>query len=187
MRTPLVAKRFQCSVSCATRRLSEPVPHARGAWRPARSFCRLTHERVPACCPCRIVVVRFFIDENLSPSLVRICNDAGFDATCSRDRRRLGDEDPSVAELCFEEERVCVTVNAGDFRQLAEHNGLHAGLVTMPSARGERQRELMAAAITAVLDLAAAAGEEPAAFMINRVLEVEADGTWAVYDLPASE
>lgn len=131
--------------------------------------------------------VRFFIDENLSPSLVQVCNDAGFDATCSRNRHRLGRFDPSVAELCLEEERICVTVNAGDFRQLAEHNGLHVGLITMPSVSGGRQRELMTAAIEAIRGLSAESGEEPAAFMINRVLEVEADGSWAVYELPADE
>jgi predicted nuclease of predicted toxin-antitoxin system len=128
--------------------------------------------------------MRFFIDENLSPSLVRICNAAGFDAACSRDRHRLGRDDPSVAELCFEEDRICVTVNAGDFRQLAEHNGLHAGLITMPSVAGERQRELMAVAIEVIQELSVHAGEDPASYMINRVLELEADGSWSIYNLP---
>jgi predicted nuclease of predicted toxin-antitoxin system len=131
--------------------------------------------------------VRFFIDENLSPSLVQVCTDLGFDATCPRDREQLGRDDASVARLCLQEERICVTVNAGDFRQLAEHSGLHPGLVTMPSVAGERQRELMAAAITRIEELAADAREEPAGYMINRVLEFEANDSWSIYDLPETE
>jgi predicted nuclease of predicted toxin-antitoxin system len=52
--------------------------------------------------------MRFFIDEDLSPALVLPCREAGYEATCSRDRGMLGMSDREVAALCLEEERVLV-------------------------------------------------------------------------------
>lgn len=78
--------------------------------------------------------MRFFVDEDLSPTLVQECHQAGYDATCSRDRGMLGASDRKVAELCMEEDRVLVTNNADDFLKLTEDASLHPGLVVMPLA-----------------------------------------------------
>ena len=77
-----------------------------------------------------------------------------------------------------------MTVNDSDFRELAERDGLHAGLITMPSVSGARQRELMELAIAVIERLAEEAGEQPASYMINHVLELENDGSWMVSLLP---
>jgi predicted nuclease of predicted toxin-antitoxin system len=91
--------------------------------------------------------MRFFLDEDLSPTLVGECHEAGYDASCSRDRGKLGDSDRAVAELCMNEDRILVTNNAADFLVLAEEAGLHPGLVVMPLAARSQERAWMAAAI----------------------------------------
>lgn len=93
--------------------------------------------------------MRFFIDEDLSPTLVKDCHEAGYDASCSRDRGRLGSSDQAVAELCMDEDRILVTNNVADF-----------------------------------LSLAKAASQEPAAMMVNRVVEIDEKGRCSHYDYP---
>jgi predicted nuclease of predicted toxin-antitoxin system len=86
--------------------------------------------------------MRFFIDEDLSPTLVKECHAAGYDASCSRDRGRLGGSDRAVAELCMDEDRILVTNNVADFLALAEEAGLHPGLIAMPLAAKSQERAL---------------------------------------------
>jgi predicted nuclease of predicted toxin-antitoxin system len=128
--------------------------------------------------------MRFFIDEDLSPTLVKNCHEAGYDASCSRDRGRLGGSDRAVAELCMEEDRILVTNNATDFLDLAEEAGLHPRLVVMPLAAKSQEQVWMAAAIGSIEAEAKAASQEPAATMINRVLEIDETGQCSHYDYP---
>jgi predicted nuclease of predicted toxin-antitoxin system len=128
--------------------------------------------------------MRFFIDEDLSPALVAGCHMAGYDATCSRDRDKLGVGDRAVAELCMDEDRVLVTNNASDFLALAEEAGLHPGLVVMPLATRSQEQAWMRAAIGSIEDEAKAARREPAAVMINRVVEIDETGECRHYDYP---
>jgi uncharacterized protein DUF5615 len=81
-------------------------------------------------------VTRFFIDEDLSPTLVTECHRAGYDATCSRNRGKLGVSDRAVAKLCMEEDRILATNNASDFLALAEQTGLHSGLMRSDHSPG---------------------------------------------------
>ena len=128
--------------------------------------------------------MRFFVDENLSPTLAAVCRDAGYDATSVRDRGMLNATDREVSTLCFEEERILVTNNAVDFLALAEHDRLHPGLVFIPLGSGEEMRTSMRTAITEIERLAAEAGSEPAALMINSVLEVAEDGSCERFEHP---
>lgn len=128
--------------------------------------------------------MRFFIDEDLSPTLVKDCHEAGYDASCSRDRGRLGGSDRAVAELCMDEDRILVTNNAADFLALAEEAGLHPGLVVMPLAAKSQERAWMAAAIESIETEAEAAFQEPAATMVNRVVEIDEKGRCSHYDYP---
>jgi predicted nuclease of predicted toxin-antitoxin system len=120
--------------------------------------------------------MRFFIDEDLSPSLASECHEAGYDATSSRDRGRLGGKDHEVAELCLSEERILVTNNAADFLELAKNKGLHPGLIFMPLATAAQERAWIKAAIAEIERLADVAGADPAGFMINSIIEVNEDG-----------
>jgi len=128
--------------------------------------------------------MRFFIDEDLSPALVQDCHQAGYDATCSRDRAMLSATDREVALLCMDEDRVLVTNNADDFLKLAEDAGLHPGLVVMPLATKGQERTWMATAIHSIEQQAEKEGGEPAALMVNHVVEVEDDSTCRHYDYP---
>lgn len=128
--------------------------------------------------------MRFFIDEDLSPALVQDCHQAGYDATCSRDRGMLSASDREVAELCMDEDRVLVTNNADDFLKLAEDAGLHPGLVTMPLAARSQERAWMATAISSIEQRAEEEGREPAALMVNHVVDIEDDDSCCHYDYP---
>lgn len=128
--------------------------------------------------------MRFFIDEDLSPTLVRECHRAGYDATCSRDRGKLGRSDRDVAELCMDEDRILVTNNVADFLVLAEEAGLHPGLVVMPLATKTVEREWMAAAIDSIEAAAKDASQGPATVMVNHVVEVDEAGRCSRYDYP---
>lgn len=119
--------------------------------------------------------MRFFIDENLSPSLVQICQEAGYEATSVRDRGMLNATDRQVSELCFEEDRILVINNAVDFLDLAEESGIHPGLVFVPLGSGAETRTSMRMAIEEIERFAAEATEEPESLMVNSVLEVAED------------
>lgn len=91
--------------------------------------------------------MRFFVDEDLSPSLATECHEAGYDATSVRGRAMLRSADREVSALCFSEDRVLVTNNANDFLGLAEEEGFHPGLVFLPLDSQEEMRSWMRIAI----------------------------------------
>jgi predicted nuclease of predicted toxin-antitoxin system len=128
--------------------------------------------------------MRFFVDEDLSPALVAECHRAGYDATCGRDRGMLGASDRAVTELCMDEDRILVTNNASDFLALAREAGLHPGLVVMPLAARSQERAWMAAAIESIEVEAKVASRDPAAMMVNRVVEIDEAGRCSHYDYP---
>lgn len=96
----------------------------------------------------------------------------------------LNATDREVSKLCFEEDRVLVTNNADDFLELADRDGLHPGLVFLPLGSGVEMRSSMQLAIAEIERLAAESGSEPAALMVNSVLEVAEDGTCERFEHP---
>lgn len=131
--------------------------------------------------------MRFFVDENLTPSLTKVCQEAGYEATSVRDRGMLNATDREVSRLCLDEERILVTNNAVDFLELARESGLHPGLVFLPLGSGEEMRASMAAAIAEIERLAGEDGTDPEGLMINSVLEVEEDGGCGRFEFPPSD
>jgi hypothetical protein len=77
-----------------------------------------------------------------------------------------------------------VTNNAVDFLALAEEAGLHPGLLVMPLAARSQERAWMAAAIGSIEAEAKGASQEPAARMVNRVVEIDETGRCSHYDYP---
>jgi predicted nuclease of predicted toxin-antitoxin system len=126
--------------------------------------------------------LRFFVDEDVSPRLVRDLHESGYDATCSRDRAMLGRADRDVLALCVAEDRVLVTANGGDFRALCHREGLHPGLIVLPAVRRDTQRELLRGVLAHVSEHA---GEHAADFLVNRVVEAAVDGGVTDFELPA--
>ncbi|MBW8060781.1 MAG: hypothetical protein FVQ78_10825 [Solirubrobacterales bacterium] len=128
--------------------------------------------------------MKFFVDEDLSPALVSECHKAGYDATCSRDRDKLGVGDRAVAEFCMEEDRILVTNNASDFLALADEAGLHPGLVVMPLATRSEECAWMIAVIRSIEEEAKTASQGPAAMMTNRLVEIDDACNCYHYDYP---
>jgi predicted nuclease of predicted toxin-antitoxin system len=125
--------------------------------------------------------MRFLIDECLSPALVQLAIDAGFECTCVRDRGLLGATDPKLMDFLLKEDFTLVTANATDFRGLFAAEELHAGLVCLGSSRMnlETQRELFQIALGALGDN-----------LLNKVLEVAEDDagevTVSTYEHPSN-
>lgn len=72
-------------------------------------------------------MVALLLDENLSPRAAMELRADGHDVVHLRERGRLGISDPEVLDLAFDEDRVLITANVGDFRRLAGSRDLHAG------------------------------------------------------------
>ena len=129
--------------------------------------------------------MRLFVDENLSPRLVSVGHDRGYDATCARDRNLLGASDTEILDFCVGEDRVCVTNNTDDFRELVGNLDLHPGLIVLPNITRESQLKLLARALELIEQRAEAARHVPRALMVNHVLEVDETGACELHELPA--
>lgn len=128
--------------------------------------------------------MKLWIDEDLSPSLASAGYAAGYDTTCVRDRGKLRAKDHALAKLVFDEDRVLVTNNAGDFLKLATDRGIHPGLIFLEQGSVTAEQRWLEAALAQIETVSAAAGEEPATFMVNRVVEVNRDGACDDYAWP---
>jgi hypothetical protein len=80
---------------------------------------------------------------------------------------------------------VFVTDNASDFRPMYARDEIHPGLVVMPGEFGrDRQQEFARDVIDWIVSESAEAGELPADFLVNKLLEIDDDGTITCKDLP---
>jgi len=127
--------------------------------------------------------VKFWIDECLTPTLVGCVNAHGYEATCTRDRGLLGMQDDELLTIAINEERVFVTNNHADFTGLCANAELHTGLVVLPQRPRDAQLPLLDNAIAHIERHAERAGETPADWMLNRVVEVD-EGSGACADSP---
>jgi predicted nuclease of predicted toxin-antitoxin system len=124
--------------------------------------------------------VKFLVDEDLSPRLVRDLHNMGYEATSVRDRGRLGLLDHHVLEWAIAEDRIIVTANAADYRELVGNAGMHPGLWILPNVALDPASKFLRDAAT----LVEAQDEEPASYMFNRVVTVSDDGTVVAEELP---
>jgi len=120
--------------------------------------------------------LRFLIDECLHLSLVRIANDAGFEAYHVVHRGWAGLPDHRLLDYVLREELTLVTNNGKDFKRLMTSAGVHPGLVIVKQCVEPQLQQQM---FTRALDRLAKLPE-----LINRALEVDADGTVNLYELP---
>lgn len=122
--------------------------------------------------------MRFLIDECLHTSLTRTANDAGFEAYHVVHRGWAGVPDHRLLDHVLREELTFVTNNGRDFKKLMSEVGLHPGLVVIRQCvEPHLQQELFRLALGRLTKLPD---------LINRALEVDADGTVELYELPAS-
>lgn len=128
--------------------------------------------------------MKIWIDEDLAPSLVVVCHEAGYQATSVRDRGKLSAKDHALAEIVLDEGWVLVTNNAGDFLKLAESIGVHPGLIFLELGSARQERCWLAAGIVHIQHTATATTESAEQFMVNRVVEVDEFGDCSDYGWP---
>lgn len=124
--------------------------------------------------------MRLFLDECLSPRVANeLMAEDGYYVVHPRNQGGLGEADHTVLARCVADDLIIVTENARDFRALAARTDIHPGMIILPCLDRFAAKDLLKAAIAHLRTLG-----DPSDIMVNKVLEVEADGTFELYDLP---
>lgn len=111
------------------------------------------------------------LDENTSPRIIAALWKHEVDAVHVRDRNLLRAADHDLWKLAMEESRTIVTINARNFRKLAQRTPAHPGIIVIPSGESsETQLKLILAAVGWVASTNSAIG------FSNRCVEVNAQG-----------
>ena len=120
---------------------------------------------------------RFLIDENLSPQLAHHLRAVhGYEAIHVNEIGLQGAPDPDVLARAVAENRIVVTSNAEEFRQLGRRTPDHPGLAVLLDAVGlVQQLELGVKLATAI---------EAAAIANGRLFEIDRHGTVRQFKLP---
>lgn len=101
--------------------------------------------------------------------------------------RPLGATDAQLRAVVQAEGFVLVTDNASDFRPMFERDDIHPSLAVMPAEHKRAgQQRLAAQLIDYIAELATAAGEAPADFMVNRLVEIDEHGRGSTQELPSA-
>jgi predicted nuclease of predicted toxin-antitoxin system len=124
------------------------------------------------------VVVKLLLDENISPAAAIALAADGIDAWHVRDRGLEGTTDHELLDRAYEEDRILVTLNVGDFEKLVRERELHAGVVLIEQAGLLRDEQ-----IELLREIAGALADHGA--LINEVLRVAEDGTMVFENLAA--
>ena len=118
------------------------------------------------------------LDENTSPRIVRTLWQHDVDAVHVRDRGLLGAPDHELWKLAMAETRTIVTINAKDFRKLAQQSRAHPGIVVIPSGGSpDAQFNFIMSAVRWVSTANSTTG------FANRYLEVDENGEIVIAEL----
>jgi predicted nuclease of predicted toxin-antitoxin system len=126
--------------------------------------------------------MKFLIDEDLSPAVARyLCQEFFIDAVAVRDRGLLGVDDRRILEYAFNEDRILVTANIGDFERFASAFEVHAGIVFIQEEDLLRDEQIavMREAVKAIQVELEIGGD-----LVNRVFYISIDGTKRFENLP---
>lgn len=122
-------------------------------------------------------MIRFLIDECLSPELATEAHERGFEATHIGYLGQLGAPDYHVRSLIVAGDFTFVTNNARDFLKIYRQVDVHAGLLLLlPKVTKPEQRRLFACALEAII----AAGSD----LVGELVEVDKDGTVTISRYP---
>jgi len=127
------------------------------------------------------VALRLLVDECLSPALVNVGHQHGFEAHHVVHMGWQSRKDPFLRARLIEGDFTLVTNNWRDFRPMLEQAGLHAGAIILPTVPRDEQVRLFDLALRAAVELS----NPPD--LVNTILEVGPDGSVRVYDLPEEE
>ena len=123
--------------------------------------------------------MRLLLDECVSPRVAEPLNAEGHVVIALRDVGGLGEPDYKILRRCIHGDFVLVTQDARDFRSLVAREEVHPGLIILPNLDRQRTETLLRHAI----DHLDGSGN-PVDLMVNRVLEMTADGSLRLDDLP---
>lgn len=122
--------------------------------------------------------IRFLIDECVSPTLASKARSHGFDAWHVNHRGLRSQPDYRIFKACQAEDLTLVTNNGRDFLPLYRGAEIHPGLVIIvPVLDRYEQQQLFGVALDWV-------GRQPN--LVNKVIEIGADASLRVSDIPAS-
>lgn len=94
-----------------------------------------------------------------------------------------GAPDTAILAYCVQIDHVLIAINGRDFRKLCGTPELiHPGLIIIPSVSKARQISMIEAALALIMH--EAPPESPQDWMVNRVVEVAADGAVSHAPLP---
>lgn len=124
------------------------------------------------------VVVKLLLDENITPAAAVALVADGIDAYHVRDRGLEGATDEELLDRAYDEDRILVTLNVGDFEDLVRSRELHAGVVLIERAGLLREEQ-----IDLIKSISASIAEHGA--LINEVLRVSDDGELTFESLAA--
>lgn len=122
--------------------------------------------------------MKLLLDENLSPKVAEALRRDGIDAIHVRDRGLLEASDHRVLDKAFDEDRVLVTANVGDFVKLAHSRELHAGIILIEN--GGLLRDEQHEVVRRACDQIGARYD-----MANQVLRVAVDLSMTLEEIPA--
>lgn len=123
--------------------------------------------------------MKLLIDENLSPLLAQWANQAGFPSQAVRDAGLMGQPDIRVWQYAWRYDQVVVTLNIGDFLNLARSIELHPGVIALREAGLSREDQWQR--LCQALEWA---DDRRGGDLVNKVLEVRGDGDLELHDVP---
>ena len=115
--------------------------------------------------------VKLLLDENKTPTAAVVLNGDGVDTCHVRDLGLQGATDQQLLDSAYDEHRILITLNVGDFEKLVRARDRHAGVVLIEQT-GQLRDEQIELVRTIALAIAAHGGA-----LLNEVLRVAADGT----------
>ena len=123
-------------------------------------------------------MIRFLIDECLSPKLVEVANRFGYVAHHVQYRNWKSKQDEELLGFIRKESLTLVTNNWRDFEPMLRREEIHPGAVVIPNVPRAEQIAALEQALRAIQ------AAEPPLDMVNTVVEVEEANEVRVYSLP---
>ena len=123
-------------------------------------------------------MIQFLVDECLTLELVPVAAELGYNAYHVTRRGWPSRSDAFLLGRILDEDLTLVTNNWKDFRPMLQRAQLHPGVIVLPNVALAEQVRLFRLALRAIEI------SEPPLDMMNTVIEVDASGTVAIYEMP---
>jgi predicted nuclease of predicted toxin-antitoxin system len=123
-------------------------------------------------------VIRFLIDEDVTPRLRDVANERGYEAHHVQYLDWKGRKDFAIRRRMLDEDLTLVTGNWKDFRPMLQREEVHPGAISLPDVPRAEQIRLFGAALDHI------ESADPPLDMVNCVLVVDESGEVEVIPIP---